>query len=188
MKTRIQKRSKKQELRVAKELGGQVQAGSGSSWRAKGDVRVVGKHRVECKYTGANYYALKTADILKIQEEALLGGLEQWAMQVEFVESASSSKKVAVVSRTVLIDLWLNTHRYKVLKETSITAPAKSYLFTKKDVQNAGIEGFPVLSIHFNKSSWGQPVVPVVSVVNWYVYTDLLERSNSAPSSATTHD
>lgn len=99
MRTQGQRRSRLQERRIANEVGGRVQAGSGSSWRAKSDVRAIHNLRVEAKHTTKRTFPLKLKDIIKIRDEALIGGLEPWAMQVEFVESASMSTKVAVISR-----------------------------------------------------------------------------------------
>jgi hypothetical protein len=90
-----QKRSKLQERRIAADVGGRVQAGSGSSWRAKSDVRDIGNLRIEAKFTSKDSYSLKLKDILKIREEALIGGLETWAMQIEFV--GGSKQKYAVL-------------------------------------------------------------------------------------------
>jgi hypothetical protein len=187
MKTRIQKRSRKQEKRVAKELGGQVQPGSGSSWRAKSDVRALGKVRVECKYTGASFYALKAIDISKIQEEALLGGLEQWAMQIEFIMSAGHSHKVAVVSRAALLDLWFRVHKLKTINERTVTTPTKSYLLMRDDVAYAGfVKTAPILCINFLRP-FSEPTVPEAAILNWNVFTDLLEGSASETSSPATH-
>jgi hypothetical protein len=83
-KTPQQRRSRLQERRIAEEIGGREQPASGAAWNAKGDVRKLGELRVEAKYTEKNYYVLKLADLLKIRDEALLGGAEQWAFQVEF--------------------------------------------------------------------------------------------------------
>jgi hypothetical protein len=47
----------------AKATGGKVQRGSGSSWRAKGDVRS-DEHLVEMKFTAKGSYSL-TANVMK---------------------------------------------------------------------------------------------------------------------------
>lgn len=96
-KTRHQLRSKLQETRIAKEVGGKVQVGSGSSWRAKSDVRKMGELRIEAKHTNKKTYTLKLSDILKIRNEAVLGGMEPWAIQVEFVRGIGYSTKFAVI-------------------------------------------------------------------------------------------
>jgi hypothetical protein len=85
-----------QERRAAEELGGRVQPGSGAPQFYKGDVRVAGDLRVECKTTGSKAYPLKLQEIEKIKAEALMGGGEGWAMQIEF-QTASGGKKFAVI-------------------------------------------------------------------------------------------
>jgi hypothetical protein len=104
-KTRAQRRSKLQEKRIAKDIGGKVQAGSGSSWRAKGDVRKPLDLRVEAKFTTKDSYVLKHADLLKIQEEALLGGVEASVMQIEFVEQLGYSQKFAILDYAWFLEL-----------------------------------------------------------------------------------
>lgn len=97
MRSYGQRRSQAQEKRTAKELGGFVQPGSGSMDFAKGDVRDIGKIRVECKTTGKDRYALKLADLHKIRLEALKGGLESWAFQIQFQRSAGMTTRIAVI-------------------------------------------------------------------------------------------
>ena len=91
MKSRAQRRSRTQERRVAADVGGKVQAGSGNAWSAKGDVRKMGQLRVEAKYTERPRYILKLKDVLKIRSEALQA-LETWVMQLEHVHGPYSKK------------------------------------------------------------------------------------------------
>lgn len=85
-----------QERRVAADLGGRVQPGSGAPEFHKGDVRKAGEIRVECKTTSTKGYRLTLAEIQKIQGEALTGGDEGWAMQIQF-QGQFTNKKVAVI-------------------------------------------------------------------------------------------
>jgi hypothetical protein len=75
--------SRKQEARVAKEMGGRVEAASGATKHAGGDVRAPG-YRIECKYTEKDKYALKLADLQKLRTIAFKH-LEQPVMQVQFL-------------------------------------------------------------------------------------------------------
>lgn len=61
--------SRKQERRNAELLGGRVQPGSGSSNRAKGDVRKFGEWRGESKFTFAKAFSLKIDVLEKITSE-----------------------------------------------------------------------------------------------------------------------
>lgn len=96
-KTEVQRKSRLQEQRAAKELGGYVQKASGASTFAKGDVRKFGELRVECKTTSKQEYSLKFSDLLKIQDEALKAGAEDWVFQVEFQGQMGQNQKVAIM-------------------------------------------------------------------------------------------
>jgi hypothetical protein len=76
-----QKRSRAQEKRAAKRIGGRVQPASGAG-RSKGDVRDPGHVRMECKLTRSNSYSLKLADLQKIEKEATTG--EHPIFEIEF--------------------------------------------------------------------------------------------------------
>lgn len=93
-----QRASRKQEARVAQALGGRTTAGSGAvaSPSQKGDVRVQGKLRVECKTTAQKSYALTRETWKKIQAEAGMFG-ETPVMQVEFQGQAGMNTKLAVL-------------------------------------------------------------------------------------------
>ncbi len=93
-----------QERRVAEELGGKVQPGSGAPQFYKGDVRVAEDIRVECKTTGAKAYRLTVAELQKIQMEALTGGEETWAMQIQF-QGQFTNKKYAVIDWDTFVQL-----------------------------------------------------------------------------------
>lgn len=114
-KSLSQKRSQQQEKKVAEELGGKVQKGSGSSDFAKGDVRKMGSARVECKTTSKKSYALKLQEIQKITTEAIQGGMEGWAMQIEFQGQMGGRKKVAVIDWYEYLDLKEKASRYEGL-------------------------------------------------------------------------
>lgn len=63
-------RSREQEKLVAKDLSGKVTPGSGCG-NLKGDIRVEGSYRVECKNTQKNSYLLKREDIEKIEDQGI---------------------------------------------------------------------------------------------------------------------
>lgn len=73
---RQNRRSRAQERRVAREVGGRVTAGSGSSWRSGGgDVRAP-EDLIECKYTDARSFALSEAAWHKLERQAARLGRE----------------------------------------------------------------------------------------------------------------
>lgn len=77
-----QRRSKDQEKRAARRYGGKVQAGSGTSSRAKGDFVDSGVLRGECKETTRKSFSLKVEELMKIEKEAR--GDELPLFEVEF--------------------------------------------------------------------------------------------------------
>lgn len=99
----VKQRSRKQEERIAREMGGKVTPGSGSVATAKGDVaRTRWGFRVEAKYTDAKSFRL-TKDVLeKIRREALSRG-ENWMIQLDFTRKPA--RRVAVLDYEVLLGL-----------------------------------------------------------------------------------
>ena len=75
------RRSKKQEQKIAKEVGGRRVAGSGSSWRQPGDVKN-NTHLIEAKFTDKDSYSLSANTWEKVQADAHRQGKEP-AMVVE---------------------------------------------------------------------------------------------------------
>lgn len=66
-------RSRRQETRHARATGGKVQAGSGSSWRAKQDVKS-SDHLDQLKFTDRDSYRLTASELLTIEADALRDG------------------------------------------------------------------------------------------------------------------
>ena len=90
-KRRQNARSAKMEARVAREVGGRTMAGSGSSWRARGDVSAE-EHLIQHKYTDAKSFVLKLAEWEQVQTDARNAG-KDGAMIIEF---ASNGKRLLV--------------------------------------------------------------------------------------------
>lgn len=77
------KRSRLQERRVAANLGGSVNAGSGNQWRRKNDVRT--EHEsIELKTTTKDSYRLTALDIHKMTLNALMDGQRLGWLEIEF--------------------------------------------------------------------------------------------------------
>ena len=73
LKSEGQKQSQKHEKRLAKKVGGKVNAGSGAFWSRKGDVRAE-DILIEHKWTGKTQFTLKAQVLEKITTEAILEG------------------------------------------------------------------------------------------------------------------
>ena len=71
MKSEGQKQSQKHEKRLAKVVGGSVNAASGAFWSRKGDVRS-DDLLIEHKWTGKKSFSLKAEVLEKIVMEAII--------------------------------------------------------------------------------------------------------------------
>lgn len=98
-------RAKKQEREIADRFGGKITPGSGNGKSHKGDVRVKGVTRIECKTTKHKSFSVTRDMIEKIEDAALPHG-EAPIIVVEFIdEMGKPEKEVAVVPMYVLNDL-----------------------------------------------------------------------------------
>lgn len=87
----MKKLSQKQERRNAEMLGGRTQPGSGSSNRAKGDVRKLGEWRGESKFTFAKSYSLELDTLAKIASECGTG--EKPVLFLDYKDKTTSRTK-----------------------------------------------------------------------------------------------
>jgi len=110
--------SQVQEKRAAEDIGGRVQAGSGNvKLGGGGDVRKRGEFRVECKYTEKTYFILKLQELVKVQTQALQGGLELPVFQISFVSPRTGAHDQYAVVSTVFRkseDIFATTDRKRV--------------------------------------------------------------------------
>ena len=91
-----------QERKVAVDIGGRTQPGSGNQWNAKGDVKSESL-LIECKSTIHQSFTLKVDVLEKIEREAALAGREA-VLQVEF-QGKRRVAKYAVISYDRLLEL-----------------------------------------------------------------------------------
>ena len=86
--------SRKQEQMLAKNLDGTVNAGSGTQWLRKGDVRT-DNELFELKITSAKSYSLKDAELEKTYNQALVDG----RIPVFMVEFKSTGNAWIILSK-----------------------------------------------------------------------------------------
>ncbi len=106
------KRSKKQEEKIAQEMGGQVVPGSGAIAGMKSDV--VAERlgfRVEDKYTDNKSYSMTRNVIDKIRREALSSG-ENWLLQVD-LHGGGPTRRLAVLDYEVFLTLMEELHDFQ---------------------------------------------------------------------------
>lgn len=87
------KDSQRQEKALARKLGGSVNSGSGNGWVRKGDVRTENE-LWELKITDAKSYSLKDAELIKLNEQALLDG----RIPIFLVEFKKSSNAYVILT------------------------------------------------------------------------------------------
>lgn len=89
--------SLRQEKQAAADLGGRTTAASGAAkFSGGGDVRVMGKTRVECKYTENDSYTLKFDELEKLKKQAIKH-LEYPVFQFAFKEISGRFIRFAVI-------------------------------------------------------------------------------------------
>jgi hypothetical protein len=89
----VQRRSRRQEQKVADRLGGQRTPGSGSGWSTKNDVKT-NDTSVEVKYTDKKSYSLKLADLLRAEKQALQDSGRGFAFLVGFGTLYGSNMRI----------------------------------------------------------------------------------------------
>lgn len=94
-------RSQAQEKRAEKAYGARRQPASGSLSHAKSDLRDPGRLRVECKFTRAQSFSLKLAELKKLERESQ--GDEHPVFEIEF-QCEKPAKRYVVLPR------WLYVH------------------------------------------------------------------------------
>jgi len=113
---RQKKMSQQQERQVAKDIGGRTVAGSGAGRTSGGgDVRLRSELRVECKVTEKDYFVLQYADLRKIRDQAIRGGLEMPIFQIRFAIPRSRAFDFAIIPSTSdAIDILTDRKRIKL--------------------------------------------------------------------------
>ncbi len=100
--------SERQEHKIAKDIGGRRQPGSGGGPWNKDDVRKEGKFRVEAKMTSKKSFSVKRSDLAKVRGHCELG--EVPLMQIQFTDEQRNVEEQWVV---IPYDYW----RHKVKEE-----------------------------------------------------------------------
>ena len=177
MKSYSQRRSKLQEKRAARDVGGFAQKGSGSSAFAKGDFRSVGNVRGECKHTSKPVFILKEAELKKIQMEALKGGFEDWVMQVEFLGAVGQSKKFAILDYKMFQTMWpyaAGIYHDTTKSQHSFLQIGKSFQFKVEDaLKYAALHVMQLAFAEDDESAKEVSRLKLYAIVPWQVYLDV---------------
>lgn len=123
-------RSKKQESKVAKEIGGKTTPASGALWGAKADVRS-DLFLVECKTTLKDYYQLSFNVWDKIYHEAVKDGLRTPVMCIDL----NDGKERVAVLRTQDLGDYPVVYSLDVAKDLSNGKTTFRVRYTEKGVR-----------------------------------------------------
>ena len=83
----IKRKSKKQEMKIAKDIGGKVTLASGALYFQNADVRS-DEFLIEAKTTGSSYYSLKESIWNKVEKEALKDNFRTPLMHIQLLDGA----------------------------------------------------------------------------------------------------
>lgn len=155
-------RSQLQERRVAAELGGHTQAGSGSMPGAKGDVRVNGDVRVECKTTTKKDYILKLETIRKIKAEGMAQGFEDWAIQLEF-KTQGTKIQFAIMDKYLAADRGVKFYDGGLLQTP----------YASINLSRVYLQIRPSTSVVFDTGTAEHPALTGVVIIPWAHYLEL---------------
>ncbi len=134
--------SLRQEKMAAADLGGRTQAASGASkFSGGGDVRVMGKTRVECKYTENDSYTLKFSELEKLRKQAIKA-LEYPVLQFAFRVPSGQLEQYAVIQ-------WDETEWPQVDWSTE----AKSFILRKPTLSSAMHLGLTRIAFHVKEGN-----------------------------------
>lgn len=100
--TKSHKRAKRQEREIANRLGGKLTPASGAK-DVKGDVRIKGVARIECKTTKHRSFSVTLDMVDKLEEEAALTG-ELPVFVIEFNDGEGRRLKELVVCPSYVLD------------------------------------------------------------------------------------
>ena len=90
------RRSARHERQVAREVGGKVQAGSGTSWRARGDVKT-DTYLIEHKYTDKRSFSVTRKIINQVRQDAQRQG-KDWCIIIHFDGIEGEQQEAVVVT------------------------------------------------------------------------------------------
>lgn len=156
--------SLQQEKRVAADLGGRTMAASGATRLGGGaDVRVLGKTRIECKFTESDNYILKFAELEKLKKQANKS-LEYPVFQFAFRETSGRLTQYAVIP-------WSEGDGPKIVLETE----TKSWPFDKHYIQEL-TRGASLVQVIFHAREGNSLRSRYYRIMAW---DDFLERHNA---------
>lgn len=160
---RIKKISQAQEKRAANELGGKTMAASGATrLGGGGDVRVMSKTRLECKFTENDSYRLCYSDLRKVRKQAFKA-LESPVLQFAFYCNGRKKHAYAVIP-------WNKDENSELLTEVIGPVAATSYSVTEGQL-NSILQSRRIKLLFLNPQN--EPLsFRVFEIMSWQEYVD----------------
>ncbi len=161
--------SLQQEKRAAAELGGKTTAASGAAKFSGGaDVRVMGKIKLECKFTEKSSYILKYEELKKVRRQAIKV-LEQPVLQFAFRHPSGRLKSYAVIpwnmqETTDIGHFWTTSSNSITLTENQL----ETALFTGR-IQLL-FSGGPLTD---------PPQFRMFEIMNWHDYVEIMSLKHN---------
>lgn len=163
--------SLKQEKKAAIELGGKTMAASGATrLGGGGDVRVMGKIRLECKFTENDSYRLRYEDLRKVRKQAFKV-LEEPVLQFAFYCNGIKKRAYAVISWGSGDYLNYEDHFWRT-SDNSIT-------FTENQLNSALLTGR--IQLAFTKAK-DPPGLRMFEILHWEDYLEGYNARNQHDS------
>jgi hypothetical protein len=156
--------SLQQEKRAAAKLGGRTTAASGAAKFSGGaDVRVMGKIRLECKFTEKAEYTLRYVELQKVRKQAMKA-LEQPVLQFAFRHPNGRLKAFAVTP-------W-NTEEQPADNDHFWNTSANSVIFTEDQLQAALLTG-RIQFLFSGGPLTDPPQFRMFEIMNWHDYVEV---------------
>lgn len=162
--------SLQQEKRAAQEIGGRTMAASGATrLGGGGDVRVLGRIRLECKFTEKSSYVLKYEELKKIRRQAMKV-LESPVFQFAFRHTTGRLQAYAVIP-------WdTSTGPPKETTHNWFTSAA-SVTLTEDQLEKALTIGR--IQFTFVHASSDPLAFRLFEIMRWHDYIDKMEAANA---------
>lgn len=161
--------SAQQEKRAAAELGGKTTAASGAAKFSGGaDVRVMGKIRLECKFTEKSEYTLRYVELQKVRKQAMKA-LEQPVLQFAFRYPNGRLKAFAVIP-------WMEEQTTD--KDHFWNTSANSVSFTDDQLRAALLTG-RIQFLFSGGPLTDPPQFRMFEIMNWHDYVEVTTLKHS---------
>ena len=161
--------SLQQEKQAATDLGGRTMAASGATrLGGGGDVRVLGKTRLECKFTEKSSYALKYEELKKIRRQAIKA-LESPVFQFAFRHTSGRLRAYAVIP-------WDVEDPQKTNDDIWFTSAA-SIMLTEDQLEKALMRGR--IQLTFAHAGPEPQAFRQFEILRWHDYVEVMSMKQS---------